>query len=437
VELTTQDSVERTIFSKIHEKQYTLAGEAPICNGKLFQDFGYCANTPASRAVLDGTYIAPTNLDAVTRELFAEIAAICHLVPENSVTIIITPEQWKQYWKVISKETFSSESGIHFGHYIVGSKSDIISHYHSARVLVILAHAIKLKRWSRDISVMLEKTLGVTLVTKLRTILLMEGDFNATNKIVYELRMLQNARNHNLMPEEIFSKKNRMVDDGTLCKTLFFDITRQTHIPAAIALVDASNCYDRIAHAMASLVFQAFGVPTTAIESMLGAIENIKFFLHTGFGDLATFSGSGISIKTQGLCQGNKAAPAGWAVISICIIGTHKKRAMGPNSSAQSPSCSTTSRQSYTLAIPVCCTSILKIMRALTRYTWPSRKVSTAGAIYSSRQGEPSSQKNASSQSFCLSKRMATGATSQTLQNKSWESQSLFQVVGGPPLTIN
>jgi hypothetical protein len=95
VEYTTRDFVERTIFSKIHEKQYTLAGEAPICNGKLFQDFGYCANTPASRGVLDSTYVAPTTSDAATRELFAEIAAIRRLVPENSVTIIITPEQWK------------------------------------------------------------------------------------------------------------------------------------------------------------------------------------------------------------------------------------------------------------------------------------------------------------------------------------------------------
>jgi hypothetical protein len=37
---------------------------------------------------------------------------------------------------------------------------------------------------------MLEKTLGVTLVTKLRAILLMEGDFNTTNKIFYGVRML-------------------------------------------------------------------------------------------------------------------------------------------------------------------------------------------------------------------------------------------------------
>ena len=54
MERTTQDTVERTIFSKVHEKQFTLAGEAPICNGTLFQDFGYTANTPALRAVLMG-----------------------------------------------------------------------------------------------------------------------------------------------------------------------------------------------------------------------------------------------------------------------------------------------------------------------------------------------------------------------------------------------
>ena len=329
MEHTTQETVERTIFSEIHEKRYTLAGEAPICNRELFQDFGYQSNTKAARAVLKGTYEAPKTMGEATLDLFAEIAAIRRIIPENSVQIVITPEQWKQYWWAMNEKTSSSESGIHFGHYVVGSKSDIISHYHAARVSVTLAHAIHLERWSHGLSVMLKKTLGVTLVTKLRAILLMEGDFNATNKIVYGMRMLQNARNHEMMPEEIFSEKNRMADDGTLCKTLFFDIVRQARIGAAIASVDASNCYDRIAHAMASLIFQAFGVPTTAVESMLGAIENMKFFLRTGFGDSTLFSGGGVSIKTQGLCQGNGAAPAGWAVISICILGAHRKKGHG------------------------------------------------------------------------------------------------------------
>ncbi len=93
MEHTTQESVKRTIFSKVHEKWYTLAGEAPICNGELFQDFGYRVNTPASRAVLDGTYVAPLTSGEATRDLFTEIAAIRCLIPANSVPIVITPEQ--------------------------------------------------------------------------------------------------------------------------------------------------------------------------------------------------------------------------------------------------------------------------------------------------------------------------------------------------------
>ncbi len=109
-------------------------------------------------------------------------------------------------------------------------------------------------------------------------------------------------------------------------KMLFYNTTRQARVPAAIAPVDASNCYDRIAHTMVSLVFQAFGVPITAIKTMLGAIENMKFFLCTGFGDLKSLAGGGIRTKTQGLTQGNGASPAVWAVITICILGAHRKK---------------------------------------------------------------------------------------------------------------
>ena len=104
-------------------------------------------------------------------------------------------------------------------------KLDIISHYHAAQVTVTLAHAVQLERWSRGLPVMLEKTLGVTLVTKLHAILLMEGNFNATNKIVYGVGMMRNAWGYYLMPKEIFSEMNWMADNRTLCKTLFYNIT--------------------------------------------------------------------------------------------------------------------------------------------------------------------------------------------------------------------
>jgi hypothetical protein len=36
--------------------------------------------------------------------------------------------------------------------------------------------------------------------------------------------------------------------------------------------------------------------------------------------------GGGISIKMQGLCQGNGASPTGWAVISICTLKAHGRK---------------------------------------------------------------------------------------------------------------
>jgi hypothetical protein len=98
---------------EVHNKRFTLAGEAPICNRTLFKDVGYTATTPATPAILNGTYKAPPDTDYDTKELFAKIALICHSVPENSVTSVIAPIQWKKYWTTINKETSSSESGLH------------------------------------------------------------------------------------------------------------------------------------------------------------------------------------------------------------------------------------------------------------------------------------------------------------------------------------
>ena len=68
---------------------------------------------------------------------------------------------------------------------------------------------------------MLEKTFGVRLVSKLWVILLMEADFNATNKEVYGVWMLDNARRYNLIPDDFFSEQNSTANEGGLAKTLF------------------------------------------------------------------------------------------------------------------------------------------------------------------------------------------------------------------------
>jgi hypothetical protein len=96
------------------------------------------------------------------------------------------------------------ESGLHFGHYIAGVASDHILHFHALKATLVLRGGIVLERWARGLSVMLEKMFGCALITKLWSILLMEANFNTTNKIIYGQRMLQQARQYKLIPEEIY-----------------------------------------------------------------------------------------------------------------------------------------------------------------------------------------------------------------------------------------
>ena len=68
------------------------------------------------------------------------------------------------------------------------------------------------------------------------------------------------------MPSEIYSERGRMAEEGTLAKVIMCDTVRQSRLPAGIASVDADNCFDRIAHPIASMIFQALGVPSTATD---------------------------------------------------------------------------------------------------------------------------------------------------------------------------
>ena len=62
---------------------------------------------------------------------------------------------------------------------------------------------------------------------------------------------------------------------------------------------------------------------------MLSTIKEMKYYLRTAYRDSKKYRGQKISVKFQGLCQGDRSAPSGRAVISITILNTHKKKGHG------------------------------------------------------------------------------------------------------------
>ena len=175
---------------------------------------------------------------------------------------------------------------------------------------------------------MLEKIAGVALVTKLRAILLMEADFNYHNKLIFGKRMLDLARQHDLVPEEIYSEKGKTSEDAILHQVLAYDIARQKRAPFIVASVDAAQCYDRIAHAMAALTLRASKVPDSSVHCMLQPIRDMEFYIRTGFGESSTYVG-GKDVVKQGGCQGNGAAPPTWQQIATTMIRAQHRAGHG------------------------------------------------------------------------------------------------------------
>ncbi len=63
---------------------------------------------------------------------------------------------------------------------------------------------------------------------------------------------------------------------------------------------------------------------------MLSCIQEMRFFQRTGRGDSDTFMGSRPgSDPLKGLCQGNRAAPACWLMLSSLMMSAYKKGGHG------------------------------------------------------------------------------------------------------------
>ncbi len=107
----------------------------------------------------------------------------------------------------------------------------------------------------------------------------------------------------------------------------------------AIASVNLEQCYDQIAHSIASLGAQQWGVPLVATTSLLSTIQSMALFLHMAHGD-STVSYSATTDSTaraaqadgrvahpyQGSCQGNDGRPALFQCSSSpCMDYMHQK----------------------------------------------------------------------------------------------------------------
>jgi hypothetical protein len=116
-EYTVQKDVKQAIQQEC-EVRFLLAHSAPIMTLLLGERIRYLSDESLAKAIITGTYDIPTDLDPATAMILKEIGKPgMKIVNGKNNEIIITPEDFKQFWKKFNKFTSSSMSGVHYGHY--------------------------------------------------------------------------------------------------------------------------------------------------------------------------------------------------------------------------------------------------------------------------------------------------------------------------------
>lgn len=122
---------------------------------------------------------------------------------------------------------------------------------------------------------MIPKKAASIRVDQLRTILLMESDFNLINKIIGK-RAVTNAERANCVADEQFGSRKKMSAILHATNTqLVFDVVRQEKRNVSLLILDAKACYHRISPPVASICLQRWGVPQSMCDMMFTTIDEM------------------------------------------------------------------------------------------------------------------------------------------------------------------
>jgi hypothetical protein len=106
-EYTVQDEVKHAIQPKC-EIRFSLAHSAPIMTTLLRERLRYLSDEALAQSIIMGTYEIPSDTDPITKLILEEIGRLgIKLVNGEGNEIIITPEEFKHFWRKVNEFTSS------------------------------------------------------------------------------------------------------------------------------------------------------------------------------------------------------------------------------------------------------------------------------------------------------------------------------------------
>lgn len=321
-EMRKKEDIEQACLQE-NNRRFRQASNTPFLTNPLFEEVGPMGMGPGGEAILQGNFIIPEGTDPYAAQLIKHLAMTKEVKNAPPMEIGLDIQQFKRGWAKAKENTSSGRSGLHFGHCKAGIQHEGICRFEAIMANIPYQTGHSPPRWKKEISVMFQKKQDKHEVETMRTIMLMETDWNQNNKLLGRNTMARAEKFNTIAREQYGSRKAHSAIDHCINKRLTFDIIRQKRIPAAHLASDAVSCYDRIVHSVAALSMRARGAPAGPIICMFNTLQEMTHYVRTVFGDSEInfqSKDSDNEVPIQGVGQGNGAGPTIWAIVSSPVL---------------------------------------------------------------------------------------------------------------------
>lgn len=227
---------------------------------------------------------------------------------------------YRDFWRKAKERTSCYPGELSFSTLKASAQDDALCEWECIMMRLPLFSGYTPMRWKKVLDIMILKKAGLHQVDSLRTIILFQPDCNYAFKFIGHEMMTHAEMCKTLAPEQFGSRRGHWAIDQATNKTLTNDILRQTKLPGGICANDAKSCYDLIVHTTAALAMRRQGVPEGVISCLFNTLQEAQHYVCTAYGDSSTYFGGLSVIPMHGICQGNGAGPAMWAVVSTPIL---------------------------------------------------------------------------------------------------------------------
>ena len=173
----------------------------------LLPMIGFLGTTPDARKILEGTYTPPPTLDTYSKKLLQELVIPSCIKHLPQIDLSYSTQDYIQGWAKMKEKTTSGISAIHFGHHLACTTNPHNAQFEAQMCAIPYQTGYSPQRYQHSVNAMLLKKSGKTDVASLRTIVLLEPDFNHMNKKLGK-DVMEHAERHQLItPEQFGSRK--------------------------------------------------------------------------------------------------------------------------------------------------------------------------------------------------------------------------------------